>query len=411
MAYFSTEPEGLGEFGCGADCSCKSCRSPSNLGEVYEKEEIPSPSPAKPPAAPKVGGWFGEPPFTWPRVSVVPGQLRMPPFEVLTGYAPGQWRLNQAQLARIQRLAEHIARTKTTPSPVTGVRLIGFAEPAEAHVGLRRAVGARAALADAISQLSPGVLGGVKFSAEDGGPTAASAGGVRRVEILLRVGIGATFAPPVRLGEDQATIQPCDKIEPAVLTVPFRIDFGDFLKLVCCAIGRWMVFRTDRPAGRQAWCFVLKHEALLWYVHTEMFVMKIPCVEFRAQYCRRGGATIDVRIALKRFLSRACRPSSLCRTGVCDPSLVCPPSVQPHPELDPRPAKCKTVDALTRSICDNAKRICKIADELNDPSSRDKCEKARTSCKEALERSKSCGSVTDHRHVPAPAQLRQNFRG
>ena len=176
MAYFSTEPEGLGEFGCGADCSCKSCRSPSNLGEVYEKEEIPSPSPAKPPAAPKVGGWFGEPPFTWPRVSVVPGQLRMPPFEVLTGYAPGQWRLNQAQLARIQRLAAHIARTKTTPSPVTGVRLIGFAEPAEAHVGLRRAVGARATLADAISQLSPGVLGGVKFSAEDGGPTAASAG-------------------------------------------------------------------------------------------------------------------------------------------------------------------------------------------------------------------------------------------
>jgi hypothetical protein len=306
MAYFSTGPGGLGEFGCGADCSCKSCRSASNVGEVYEKEEIAPPASAKPPAAPKIAGWFGESPFPRPRVSVMPGQLRKPPFEVLARYSPGR------------------------------------------------------------------------------------AGGWNSID---------------------GTIQPCDKIEPAVLTVPFRIDFGDFLKLVCCAIGRWMVFRTDRPAGRQAWCFVKKHEALLWDLHTEMFVKKIPCVELRAQYCRRGGATIDVRIALKRFLNRACRPSSLCRTGVCDPSLVCPPSAQPHPELDPRPAKCKTVDALTRSICDNAKRICKIADELNDPSSRDKCEKARTSCKEALERSKSCGSVTDHRHVPAPTQLRHNFRG
>ena len=136
MAYFSTDPDGLGEFGCGADCSCKSCRSASNVGEVYEKEEIPPPAPATPPATPKMGGWFGEPPFPRPRVSVMPAQLRMPPFEVLTGYAPGQWRLSPAQLARIQRLAEHIVRAWTTASPVTGVRLIGFAEPAEAQAGL-----------------------------------------------------------------------------------------------------------------------------------------------------------------------------------------------------------------------------------------------------------------------------------
>lgn len=62
MAYFSTDRGGLGEFGCGADCSCKSCRSASNLGEVYEKEEIPPPAAAKP-AAPNMGGWFGEPPL------------------------------------------------------------------------------------------------------------------------------------------------------------------------------------------------------------------------------------------------------------------------------------------------------------------------------------------------------------
>ncbi|MGA7392549.1 MAG: hypothetical protein WBW78_07840 [Terrimicrobiaceae bacterium] len=60
MPYFSTDPGELGEFGCGADCSCKSCRSASNVGEVYEKEEIAPPAPAKPPAAPKMGGWFSE---------------------------------------------------------------------------------------------------------------------------------------------------------------------------------------------------------------------------------------------------------------------------------------------------------------------------------------------------------------
>ena len=198
MAYFSTDPDGLGEFGCGADCSCKSCRSASNVGEVYEKEEIPPPAPATPPTAAKMGGWFGEPPLSRPRVSVMPGQLRMPPFEVLTGYAPGHWRLNQAQLARIQRLAQHIVRAWTTPSPVTGVRLIGFAEPPEAQAGLQRALAARAALTDAISRLNPGVLRGIKFSAEEGGSAPASGGGVRRVEILLWVGLGTPFAPPLQ---------------------------------------------------------------------------------------------------------------------------------------------------------------------------------------------------------------------
>ena len=131
MAYFSTDPGGLGEFGCGADCSCKSCRSASNIGEVYEKEEIAPPAPAKPPATPKMGGWIAEPALPRPRVSAMPGQRRKPPFEVLTGYAPGQWRLSPAQLARIQRLAEHVVRAWTTASPVTGIRLIGFAEAAE----------------------------------------------------------------------------------------------------------------------------------------------------------------------------------------------------------------------------------------------------------------------------------------
>ena len=183
--------------------------------------------------------------------------------------------------------------------------------------------------------------------------------------------------------------QPCDKTELATLKVPFRIDFDEFQKLVCCAIGRWMPFRTDRPPGRQARCFVKKHERLLWNIHTEMFVKKIPCVELQARYCRRKGMTADVTIALRQFLNTACPPSSLCKTGVCSPSIACPTSTQ-HPEFDPRSRRCKQVDVLTRSICDNAKKICKLADDLNDPSSREKCEKARASCEAALQRSKSC---------------------
>jgi hypothetical protein len=198
------------------------------------------------------------------------------------------------------------------------------------------------------------------------------------------------------LGQYPATIPSCDKIESATLRVPFRINFDDFLKLVCCAIGRWMPFRTDRPPGRQAWCFVKKYEALLWNLHTEMFVKKFLCVELKAQYCRRKGVTTDVTITLMKFLGTACPPSSLCKVGVCKPSVVCPPSSQPP---DPRTfsAKCMATDKLTKSICDNAKKICKIADELNDPWSRDKCEKARASCEAALQNSKNCDMVTDCR--------------
>jgi hypothetical protein len=53
MSY-STDSGRLGEFGCGASCSCKQCRS--NLAEVYEEEEIPRTVPSK--VAPKIGAWF-----------------------------------------------------------------------------------------------------------------------------------------------------------------------------------------------------------------------------------------------------------------------------------------------------------------------------------------------------------------
>lgn len=73
MSYFSTDSGRLGEFGCGASCSCKKCRS--NLAEVYEEKEIPETAPPK--GGPKMGGWFGEPPPA-PRLLPLSEQLRMP---------------------------------------------------------------------------------------------------------------------------------------------------------------------------------------------------------------------------------------------------------------------------------------------------------------------------------------------
>jgi hypothetical protein len=196
MSYFSTGSGGLGEFSCGADCSCKQCRS--NLAEVYEDEEIPKTAPSK--AAPKIGAWVGELRPRRSRVSLMPGQLRMPAFETLTGYAPGGWRLNQAQLAQIQRVAEHVIRTWTTTSPVTGIRLVGFAEATAPQAALQRADAARAAITAAIRMSTPSILPGIQFSSENGGSAPGPGGSVRRVEILLWVGLGVPFAPsPVQV--------------------------------------------------------------------------------------------------------------------------------------------------------------------------------------------------------------------
>jgi hypothetical protein len=219
MAYFSPDQFGLGYFGCGPGCACKSCqRSASQLAETYveeEEEEPPGPEtslpaplerrvrrrrllrPNKARAPMTMGSYFGEPPAADRRSSLLPGlRLRLPPFEVLTGFAPGRWRLDQAHLAQIQRLAEHVVRTWTTTSPVTGIRLVGYADPGEPETALHRAGAARAALIGAISRTNPGVLRGIELSSEDGGSLPGQNGIVRRVEILLWVGLGVPFTPP-----------------------------------------------------------------------------------------------------------------------------------------------------------------------------------------------------------------------
>jgi len=55
MAYLSSEPNELGGLSCGAECSCKPCRTTGPyLSEVYEVEE--------PPTATKMSGCFGQAP-------------------------------------------------------------------------------------------------------------------------------------------------------------------------------------------------------------------------------------------------------------------------------------------------------------------------------------------------------------
>ena len=230
MAYFSTDSGGLGEFGCGAGCSCKQCRS--NLAEVYEEDEIPEKAASK--ATPKMGAWFGELPPPQRHVSLMPGQLRMPAFEVITGYARGGWRLNQAQLAQIQRVAEHIIRTWTTTSPVTGIRLIGFAEATEPQAALQRADAARAAITAAISRSNPRILRGIQFSSKDGGSAPGAGGIVRRVEILLWVGLGGPFAPPV---------------QPTPWRVP-RIPVGPLVQIPTPAEAARRIFQPETPEER-----------------------------------------------------------------------------------------------------------------------------------------------------------------
>jgi hypothetical protein len=233
VAYYSTDPDELGEFACGAGCSCKACRSSSvsNFGEVYEREDMP-PSAATKPPVPKIEGWFAEAPLPRPPTSVLPDHLRRRPFEVLTGYAPGHWRLNAPQLGHIQRLAEHIARTWTRTSPVSQVRIVGIAEPTEPQVALQRAIATRAALAHAIGRLNPSIVRAMRFSVEQGGLVPASAGASRRVDIFLWRGRRTPFVPPFgirrpaiarRLYTPQSLGEPKTKVRTITVRAAFVI--------------------------------------------------------------------------------------------------------------------------------------------------------------------------------------------
>jgi hypothetical protein len=71
----------------------------------------------------------------------------------------------------------------------------------------------------------------------------------------------------------------------------------------------------------------------------------------------------------------------------------------PAPESPPRPPdrkppsdKCPEIQSLSDAICDNAGRICRIADELgDDAAARASCQKAQRMCQEAQKRTETCG--------------------
>jgi len=74
----------------------------------------------------------------------------------------------------------------------------------------------------------------------------------------------------------------------------------------------------------------------------------------------------------------------------------CPPDDSP-----PKTERCADVCGLKDSICDNAERICGIADKLGDDDwAREKCTSAKASCKEATE--KCCGCLADEKPAAAP---------
>jgi hypothetical protein len=71
------------------------------------------------------------------------------------------------------------------------------------------------------------------------------------------------------------------------------------------------------------------------------------------------------------------------------------------PSSHPVPATCGDVCNLADAICDNAERICTLADELgpDDHLAQDKCASAKASCREAKQRCCACSAAP----VPAPA--------
>ncbi len=197
MGYISTL--GFGEFSCGRDCACNACRSgTTNLAEVYEEDD--QPEPPQPPRrkqsrrSANLEGFFEEPPLAKPRISLLPGQLRMPPLETIYGFAPGQARLTPEQAQRIGPLAQYIAgMLGSNPAPLS-IRLVGYIDENEwnGQLGAQRAAAVQLELGRAIAALNPGLAARIQFT-----PTSCgfSTGG-RRVEVLLWVGPSAPPAAP-----------------------------------------------------------------------------------------------------------------------------------------------------------------------------------------------------------------------
>jgi outer membrane protein OmpA-like peptidoglycan-associated protein len=186
MAYFFSGDNEPGGFGCGADCSCKSCRhATANLSQVYEEEEAPKARPV----APKLAGWLGTYPVARAPASFAGPRLGRSPFGFgrsgwgfgfgqVPARAPWRTRLNvgatpqylrflnldqfnwnEASLTprlaqMVRQLAEHVRASWKSMQPIAFIRLVGHTDdtgPEKHNVSLgdKRAQAVKAAL-DAI---------------------------------------------------------------------------------------------------------------------------------------------------------------------------------------------------------------------------------------------------------------------
>ena len=121
-------------------------------------------------------------------------QLRMPPYETIEGFARDAASLNSAQVDRVNRVADFIARSWTGTSPITSVRVTGYINGDEwqSDLGGRRATAVRDALFTAINRIDPGLVTRINWTTEDRGFSTTS-----KVEIYLWMGPSAPPVPPL----------------------------------------------------------------------------------------------------------------------------------------------------------------------------------------------------------------------
>src|SRR5439155_21254199 len=161
----------FGIFSLHSNYTCKASHSGTpNITEDYEEDNEPETQP--PPrrrqsrAPANLGGFFAEPPLARTRISLLPGQLRMPPLETISGFAPGQARLTSEQAQVIGRLAQYIAGMwGSNPAPLS-IRLVGYIDENEwdGQLGAQRAVAVQVELGRAIGALNPGLAARIQFT-------------------------------------------------------------------------------------------------------------------------------------------------------------------------------------------------------------------------------------------------------
>ena len=96
------------------------------------------------------------------------------------------------------------------------------------------------------------------------------------------------------------------------------------------------------------------------------------------EWRRESGMSLDPNPRIVRELFSA---------PVQQAKAVCPGTTQVN-------SVCADVCTLAEHICDNAEQICILADDLGDQWSRDKCNSAKASCRDAKKRCCQCSEPT-----------------